>query len=49
MRSSLLFSVALLGLAGCVNVHKDPPPTTISEGLTHRPSVGRSAVGTRPW
>ena len=28
MRNSLLFSVALLGLAGCVNVQKDPPPTT---------------------
>jgi hypothetical protein len=25
MRNTLLFSVALLGLTGCLNVQKDPP------------------------
>jgi hypothetical protein len=27
MRNSLLFSIALLGLTGCLTVQKDPPAT----------------------
>ena len=51
MRNSLLFSVALLGLAGCLTVQKDPPATTtyVTPAASHYDVCGSASTASQHY